>query len=301
IALTAQLIALFIFQNYWYLIPFSFVLILIVGTFIVRPENIFPALRFSEHKNVNEIDIDGQAEIIGILVNNIPVAYPLWELVAPHHIINDKIGDAFLAVSFCPACRSAIVYSSMVENQTLVFEVAGLYRKNMPFSDIQTRSIWQQATGEAIYGKLKGTKLNMLFFSQTTLQDWKQDNPKTLIAVNPENAKISLVPKRILKKLLQNGLIQKINLPGIHRNDKRLNPHEEIIGITIGEIKKAYPLTLLKEIKSIYDKIGNIEIELKYYSDSNKVKGRDITNNHEILIERHWWLAWSEMHPDTEL
>ena len=59
--------------------------------------------------------------------------------------------------------------------------------------------------------------------------------------------------------------------------------------------------SLLKKLNHITDKIGNIVIELTYFSKSNKVRGRDISNNNEILIERHWWLSWSEMHPKTEL
>jgi hypothetical protein len=54
------------------------------------------------------------------------------------------------------------VYASEVNDQRLMFEVAGVYRRNMIIRDRQTGTLWQHATGEALMGPLKGVQLQLL-------------------------------------------------------------------------------------------------------------------------------------------
>ena len=46
--------------------------------------------------------------------------------------------------------------------------------------DRQTESLWSQLLGEAVEGKLQGTKLEFLPSLQTTWADWKAQNPDTV-------------------------------------------------------------------------------------------------------------------------
>jgi len=94
-----------------------------------------------------------------------PVRYLMW-----HEIVNDRIGDVPVAVTFCPLCNSGLVFDRRLEGQVLEFGVSGLLRfSDMVMYDRQTFSWWQQFTGEAIVGALTGAELIQL---PALLESW---------------------------------------------------------------------------------------------------------------------------------
>ena len=75
-------------------------------------------------------------------------------------LVNDKIADMPVIVTFCPLCYSAIVFDRRLDGHTLGFGVSGLLRNSdMIMYDLFTESYWQQFTGEAIVGEFTGKKL----------------------------------------------------------------------------------------------------------------------------------------------
>ncbi len=89
-------------------------------------------------------------------------AYPLRYLTW-HEIVNDEVGGFPFAVTYCPLCNSAMVFSREVEGQILSFGVSGnLRHSDMIMYDRETESWWQQAVGEGIVGVHAGTELREL-------------------------------------------------------------------------------------------------------------------------------------------
>ncbi len=89
-------------------------------------------------------------------------AYPLQILIW-HELVNDKIGDRPILVSFCPLCNAAVVFDRRVGDQTLEFGVSGMLRhSDMVMFDRQTDSLWQQLNGEAIVGTYTGRSLQVV-------------------------------------------------------------------------------------------------------------------------------------------
>lgn len=298
VAITIALLVYLSSESLFSLLCFIVVLLWTALTFVLVPGNIFPALMYSVHKKAESGSIDS-TEVLGLNISDKYIAYPILDMVAPHHIINDKINNTPYIVTYCPACRSGMVYSSVINETQLTFAVAGLYRKNMTFIDNETKTIWQQATGKAIYGQLKGHELSYIFFSQLNLNEWIKEHPDTYIATEPIDSKHSIIPKTIFNKVLITGVISHVSLPGLNKKDIRLNQHEVIAGIKIKNFKKAYPLTLLKQYPNIFDKIGEVEISISYNSNKNEIIATNTLTKEKIFVERHWWLAWSEFYPDT--
>ena len=123
-------------------------------------------------------------------------------MVIPRHIVNDRIEKTPILISYCPACRSGIIFLSRMNGKSLTFETQGVYRRNLVMRDRETNSLWQQATGEAICRKLEGNKLEMMFGEQMIWKRWKKELPDTLNALEPKNTKKSLVPRKLLMKTL---------------------------------------------------------------------------------------------------
>jgi hypothetical protein len=61
--------------------------------------------------------------------------------------------------STCGVCDTGIVFRADVKGRTLHFEYDRMVAANEVQKDVETGSSWQQASGKAIDGPLKGTRL----------------------------------------------------------------------------------------------------------------------------------------------
>jgi hypothetical protein len=104
-------------------------------------------------------------------------AYPLQILVW-HEIVNDTLGGRPIAVTYCPLCNSSLVLDRRVGARTFTFGTTGnLRNSDLVMWDRQTESWWQQLTGEAVVGKLTGTRLQVLPSQTLSWADFKGRYP----------------------------------------------------------------------------------------------------------------------------
>lgn len=112
-------------------------------------------------------------------------AYPLRYLMR-HEIVNDNVGGAPIAVTFCPLCNSAMTFDRRVGDQILSFGVSGKLRNSdMIMYDRETQSWWQQATGQGIVGDMNGQALRQL---PTWIDSWsafKAAYPDGIVMAEP--------------------------------------------------------------------------------------------------------------------
>ena len=74
------------------------------------------------------------------------------------------------------------MYARRVKGEVLDFGHRGwLYEESFLFYDTRTDSLWVQATGEAVHGPFKGTRLERLPATQTTWGQWRRHHPDTLV------------------------------------------------------------------------------------------------------------------------
>jgi hypothetical protein len=64
-------------------------------------------------------------------------------------------------VTWCGVCNTGLVFRADVKGRTLHFQYDRMVAANEVQKDLETGSSWQQATGEAIDGPLKGTRLTL--------------------------------------------------------------------------------------------------------------------------------------------
>lgn len=230
------------------------------------------------------------------------------------------------------------MYAAEVNGQRLIFQVAGVYRRNMIIRDRQTGTLWQHATGEALLGPLKGAQLQPLGGELTRWSKWKEMNPHTSLAVEPipEHGRFpGLIPRDRLEYLLET-FSTNYAAPGFV-TDNRLPMHEEIVGVSLAGVDRAYPLVVIRNQGVIHDRIGENSIAIVYDDDADHVNafnclvsdkiielapangalssldgmmrwtwmGNPLTANtpplQKLQIERQWWLGWVEFHPTSEV
>lgn len=59
----------------------------------------------------------------------------------------------------------------------LSFRLAGINNQNFIMQDRETGSWWQQVSGEAIQGPLKGKRLARVFHDELTFREWMNERP----------------------------------------------------------------------------------------------------------------------------
>jgi hypothetical protein len=129
------------------------------------------------------------------------------------------------------------VWETTVGGRQLHFHLAGINNQNFIMRDEETGSWWQQVTGEAIQGPLKGQQLRPVFHDELTFGLWKREKPEGRV-LRPD------------EKIAQAGnyapanweeRMNKVPVTTSFALDKSLEPRRLVIGITINGVSKAYP------------------------------------------------------------
>ena len=122
----------------------------------------------------------------------------------------------------------------------LHFYLAGINNQNFLMRDKETGTWWQQITGKAIYGPLKGASLELVPYDELTFGEWKSEvSGGQVLAEVPKYAKKyeSDWEPEILK------LPVVISFPGTE-----LKSRDVVVGLELSGVSRAYPWdTLLKQ------------------------------------------------------
>lgn len=268
-------------------------------SFFLKSNIMFKALS-TNHITKNNMPYSGKTEVVGFVSqSNESVCYPIYEMVSSRHIVNDILENEKIMITYCPACGSCMIFNRVVNGKELHFEVAnGIYRRNMLMTDNVTNSIWQQSTGECIAGTMKGAQLEFLPYQQMNAEEWLKIYPNTFFVYENHNAPKALFSQEKIAKLT-NKLSATEGPP--NRHSKTLALNEKVWGIEINGFSKAYPISELKKITHITDKVGNVEIEINYSSTTKKIIGKEIISGKQLYFQFHWWIGWVEFHQNSEV
>lgn len=147
------------------------------------------------------------------------------------------------------------MFRAEIDGQPLTFFHTNMVNVNMTFADIETRTRWQQGTGEAFDGPLTGRRLEIYPFLITTWQEWRERHPETLVmepvpGFEPMyedmwNAIQARRPGRPAPPEI-------LDRPA----DSRLPGYEPIVGLEAGGARRAYPLAALRAAQVVNDRLG---------------------------------------------
>jgi len=124
--------------------------------------------------------VDLNKLVIGVVSNHEAKAYPI-QLIGYHHQVRDTVGNTPIMVTYCTVCRTGRVFSPVVNGKPETFRLVGMDHFNAMFEDATTESWWQQATGIAVAGDLKGKALQEIPSTQSTLESWLVRYPDSKI------------------------------------------------------------------------------------------------------------------------
>lgn len=183
-------------------------------------------------------------------------AYPI-RIMNFHEIVNDDLGGIPVLVSYCPLCRSGVVYDRRAGDRTLSFgNTSALYESDLVMYDRETNSYWWQVAGRAIVGTLSGTELEPLPSVTTTWADWRGQHPETAVLSLETgfDRPYERDPFRSYQAVVNDGSVP-FPVDEDVLGDARLEPGTEVLGVVVGEDATAYPLAAIGDA-AVNDEVG---------------------------------------------
>jgi hypothetical protein len=199
-----------------------------------------------------EAPVDSDDKVLAVKVGNQARAYPI-RTMGYHHIVNDTVGGVPIAVTYCTLCHTGLVWSRIVEGKLLHFRLAGINNGNALLRDEQTNSIWQQSTGEAIFGPLKGQQLKLVRSDELSFALWKSEQPDGQVLKADQLYAAEYDPKDWEKHVARTPTVVDTAKSGI-------GPHELMLGIVVAGQSKAYPIETILRTKLIQDRVGGLPL-----------------------------------------
>jgi hypothetical protein len=210
--------------------------------------------------------------VFGIALNGEARAYPL-RILDWHEMANDVVGGVPVSLAYCTLCGAAIVYSGeAADGNTYTFGSSGfLYRSNKLMYDRQTRTLWNQLTGEPVLGQLveADITLDLLPVVLSTWQEWQNQHPDTLV-VDIETG----FPRNYNAAAAYGNYFAAGNtMFPVAQRSSLLPPKSQIYALRVDGNPKAYPLQELVEETVVNDTIGTTNLVLVAPHDLVQVEG----------------------------
>lgn len=224
------------------------------------------------------------------------------------------------------------MWETTIDGRTLHFHLAGINNQNFIMHDEETGSWWQQVSGQAILGPLKGRQLTRVPMDEISFALWKREQPRgRVLRPDPRAA------KHYAHADWEAGIAK---LPVATRiSDRRLAFRELIAGITVNGRSKAYRMTDVQSQNPIIDTVGGVPIVIVANGQSVRAFSRmvdgkpidlfaepettsfvDASTGSEwdfagrairgalagrqlqrIEVLRDYWFDWRAYHPDTSI
>ena len=140
--------------------------------------------------------------------------------------------------------------------------------------DEETGSWWQQVTGEAILGPLKGHHLKSVFHDELSFGLWKHEKPQGRV-LRPDERIVAA--KEYAPANWEERMSRATVLPQFKKVGQDLEPRATVIGISLNGAAKAYPLTTLQKQSPIIDRVGGVPVVIVVGEDNRSVRAFEST------------------------
>jgi hypothetical protein len=125
--------------------------------------------------------LDEDDLVLGYVAGNEARAYP-HKILDWHEIINDKVGEVNISVTYCPLTGTGIGWNREIDGKVTSFGVSGLlYNSNLIPYDRETDSNWSQIRLDCVNGNMIGTDIETFTLLETSWKTWKEMYPSTMV------------------------------------------------------------------------------------------------------------------------
>jgi hypothetical protein len=291
-------------------------------------EIVFRPYRSPDFVAADQIALDRDAMVMSFSAGGETHAYPVGAM-GYHHIVNDIVGGVPVVATYCTVCHTGIVWKRVVEGRILTFRLAGIHDGNALLRDGQTESVWQQTTGEAIYGPLKGKQLELMRSDELSFGLWRAERPHGYI-LQPIARFASFYKNQDWEKFIE-------RFPAVMDTSKTgMDARELVFGVATPAASKAFPARVVLSSRLIQDSVGAHTVLLVVGPDNLSVRAFQVPAKTTFLrngnaiadaetlsawnfsgcatqgprsgeclqavdIVKEYWFDWQHYHPATEV
>ena len=233
--------------------------------------------------------------VVGVKGRSTARAYPLRILIW-HEIVNDVIDGEAIAVTYCPLCGTAMVFSRRYDGRQRTFGVSGLlYRSDVLMYDRETESLWSQLAMKAITGPAAGTPLRWLSSEHMTWKAWRDRYPDGRVLSTDTGFSRDYGGQAYEAYFASDQTM----FPVPHKR-RELKNKAWVLGIVVDGVAKAYPIDNLPDGVDVKDAIGDTSVVIRFDAGQRYpvVRGADGTEVPSVMV---FWFAWQAFYPETLL
>lgn len=315
------------------LVPLLLLGAAIVLTYRIHQEAVFPAVDYPPMANDPlRLPIRDDMQLAVIVHQGVNKAYPL-DYVIHHHVVNDRFGDAIIALTYCAMCRSIVPF--VVTDIGPLF-VGSFKNANMIVADRRTKTFFQQATFKSIIGPLHPHTLTMTYYQILSWADVKRLNPLPQVVdvtekdLRPFELPIHGIWRRIVASQATPGMRRRdrdrsvpartrvvgILQPTVHPTPAYLK--DELLNhrVVKNEQSGCYLVAVNDTVNGFQARVDGHDVVLALSDDlllhdrksgtvwdlrGHRVRGDLHANLAPIAISDEYWFSWKFFHPDTQL
>jgi len=238
------------------------------------------------------------AEGLGISLNGQTRFYP-YTILVRHEIVNDTFQGTPLAVTYCPLCKTGIVFERTLDGQPVEFGVSGkLYKTNLLMYNrgpSEEESYWSQVKGEAVVGPRTGEALEIVNSTPVKYGRWKSQHPDTQVLSRDTGFEFSYGASPY------GNYDETERIPfGTEVNDDRLSVKQLTYGIKVDGQAKAYPADVIGPDESLTDTVSGVQIRLEKDESGSLTVTRTDTGK-KVNFITGFWFSWVSVNPATEV
>ena len=157
------------------------------------------------------------------------------------------------------------MYSAKVNGEPTTFGTSGLlYRSNKVMYDRQTDTLWSQLLGVPIVGELvgSGAKLDYFPVALTTWGEWRAEHPDTMVLSRETGyyAPRMYESEDDSRSIYHAYRSDPDTMFPIWNRDERLAPKRLVLGVSVGEERKAYSIDALRQARVVNDSVGGVDM-----------------------------------------
>jgi hypothetical protein len=154
-----------------------------------------------------------------------------------------------------------------LDGRTLTFRLIGINNQNFLMEDLETGSWWQQVSGQAVLGPLKGRRLTQVLHDEVTFGLWQRENPAgRVLALDARQSQIN--------REWEGRVGQSAVVTPRPANDP-LEPRALVIGVATANAARAYPVDLLRRTRVLLDDLNGTPIAIVTGADGRSVRAFD--------------------------
>jgi hypothetical protein len=222
--------------------------------------------------NLKDLNYGSDEELIVIDLSGKQYGFLLREVVY-HHIIQGKLNDVDFILTFCGVCNAGVLLSPLIKNILYHFRETGVYNGQQIFEDVETHTLWNHLTGEALHGEFKGNSLEYIgSLNMTTIGEVNKSMPDLQVYVSGRKKVYRNIMRFVIRVILGK------------RNKNWLPPHFQM---TLPEVNNALPKMTMGLAVKIKDKLRFYPVEFfKVNELTDEFNGTKITFRIENKIPK---------------